>query len=159
MSRFEEFGINHQQNTDEEFAVYSLAFCYSAVEKKIENYLKQYNLSPAKFNTLLIIKHQGGKEGISQVEIGKRLVVTASNMTKLLDRLSKEGLIRRYSQKGDRRVNLVRITSKGSDILESAWPGYVETVKKITNPLSQPDLKNLSKILTGWFEKLEANDG
>ncbi len=156
MENLEKFGINNNDNSPEEIAVYSLAFCYSLVERQIEDYLKQFNISPAKFNTLLIIKHQGKDEGISQIDIGKRLIVTASNMTKLLDRLSKEGLIERHAQEGDRRVNLIKITKKGADILDKAWPGYVETVNKITGLLSKQELKQLSGTLLKWFEKLEA---
>lgn len=155
MDKLRNFGINPEENTKEEIAVYSLAFCYSRVEKAIEEYLRQFDLSPAKFNTLLIIHHQGGKEGISQVDIGKKLVVTASNMTKLLDRLSKEGLIKRYAQKGDRRVKLIKATPKATDILEKAWAGYVETVKKVTGCLEAEELSQVSQILVKWFDKLK----
>jgi len=155
MANLEQFGINPKENTPEEIAVYSLVFCFSRVEKEIEEYLRQYDLSPAKLNTLLIIKHQGGKEGISQVEIGKKLIVTASNTTKLLDRLSKEDLIQRHELKEDRRVKLIRITEKGSDILEKAWPGYVKTVERITGVLDKKELETVSNILIKWFDRLK----
>lgn len=155
MEKLRNFGINPDENTKEEIAVYSLAFCYSRVEKAIEDYLRQHDLSVAKFNTLLIIEHQGGKNGISQVDIGKKLVVTASNMTKLLDRLSKEGLIKRYAQKGDRRVKLIRTTPKATAILNQAWGGYVETVKKITGCLEEKELTQVSTTLIKWFEQLK----
>ena len=80
-------------------------------------------------------------------------------MTKLLDRLNKEGLIERHSQEGDRRVNLIKVTKKGSDILDKAWPGYVEIIKKVTGLISKQELKQVSDILLNWFEKLEAIKG
>jgi len=155
MKDLEKFGIKRDETTPEEMAVYSMTFCYSMIEKEIENCLKPFDLSIAKFNTLLIIKHQGGEDGISQVEIGKRLIVTASNMTKLLDRMEKEEMIERSSRSGDRRVNIVKITRKASDILEQSWPPYVETIKRLTHMLNKEELQHITNLSLKWFECLQ----
>lgn len=138
-----------------EIAIYGLACAYSFIEKIISECLKPFNLTPAKFNALMIIKHKGGDTGLSQIEIGRSLIVTASNMTRLLDRMHKEGLIERLSQKGDRRINLIRISSKGSDILDKAWPGYYKKVGEIAGFLSSNDLKQFRRLILGWCVRLE----
>lgn len=155
MADLEKFGIKRKETTPEEMAVYSMTFCYSMIEKEIENCLKPFELSIAKFNTLLIIKHQGGEAGISQVEIGKRLIVTASNMTKLLDRMEKEGMIERSARSGDRRVNIVKITQKASDLLEQAWEPYMETIKKLTGLLNKNELEEITNLSLKWFKQLQ----
>ena len=156
MKGFNKFGIDIKKEQPEKAAIYSLACAYFAIEHKIADYLRPYNLSPVKFNTLMIIKHQGKDKGLSQAEIGRHLIVSASNMTHLLDRMSKEGLIERLPQKGDRRVNLVKITKKGSDLLDKAWPGYCAKLLEIGRWLNNNELKQLAGLLYKWFDKLES---
>lgn len=155
MEQFKRFGIDFDKDEFVETSIYGVFSVYHLIEKQIENYLKQYNLSSSKFNMMMIIKHQGGENGISQIDIGKRLVVTASNMTKQLDKLIAEGMVERFALKGDRRVNLIKITKQGSDLLDEVWPGYIETIKKISSPLSIQERETLSKSLAKWFEALE----
>lgn len=156
MEYLNKFCIELEDNNANESTIYGMSFVFSRIEKEIEDYLKSYKLSTAKFNAMMIIKHQGKDKGISQVEVGKKLIVTASNMTKLTDRMVKDGYVKRYAQQNDRRVNLVKITQKGADLLDKAWPGYIETVKELTSLLDTEDLKNLSGILNKWFIKLES---
>jgi len=152
---FKRFGIDIEKEKLERTAIYALACAYSVIERKISDYLRPFNLSPVKFNALMIIKHQGKSKGLSQVKIGKHLIVTASNMTRLLDRMSKEKLIERFPQKGDRRVNLIKITKKGSDILDKAWPGYCDRLVGIGGALKKNELEQISKLLLKWFDKLD----
>ncbi|MEI7475513.1 MAG: MarR family transcriptional regulator [bacterium] len=157
MEKVKPFGIDFENDNYAENTVYGMAAVFSLIEKEVEEILKPYNLSTAKFNALMIIKHQGGDDGLSQVEIGKKLIVTASNMTKLLDRLTKENLIIREAQKGDRRVNIIKITQKGSELLDEAWPSYLQKIKELTGLLENQELKQISEILGKWFEKLNKN--
>lgn len=117
------FGIKIGKNDMLEGAIYGLAGAYSLLEKTISNYLRPYKLTPAKFNAMMIVKHMGKNKGISQIEIGRKLIVTASNMTHLIDKLEKKGYIERLSLKGDRRVNLIKISKTGSELLDRVWPG------------------------------------
>lgn len=157
MQQFKRFGIDFDKDEFVETSIYGIVSVYLLIEKQIENYLKQYNLSSSKFNMMMIIKHHGGEKGISQIDIGKRLIVTASNMTKQLDKLIAEGMVERFALKGDRRVNLIKITKQGSDLLDKVWPGYTETIKRISSHISISERKTLSETLGKWFEGLENN--
>lgn len=156
METLKNFGIEIKKDNYQEVAVYGLARIYSLIDKEISAYLRPYNLSLAKFNALMVIKHIGKDNGLSQIEIGRRLIVTASNMTRLLDKLAKEGLIERLSQKGDRRVNIIRITKKGTDILDKAWPGYYKKVLSLANLLEKNELKQAANLVVKWCHKLGA---
>ena len=154
MDKFNRFGVNIDQETPGKAVVHEIACIYSVIEKQISDYLRPFNLSPTKFNALMIIKHQGGTKGLRQVEIVKRLIATPSNITRLIDRISKEGLVERFAQEGDRRVNLVKITKKGSDLLNKVWPGYCEITEQIAAVLKNSELNDLSGLLLKWFDKL-----
>lgn len=102
----------------------------------------------------MAVKHQGGKEGISQVDVSKRLIVTPSNMTKLIDKLEKDVLVSRSALEGDRRVNILQITPKGSELLDSVWKGYDERLQKLLSSLSVSEQKVLASLLEKWLENI-----
>jgi len=150
----ERFGISAESENFRETSIYGLACVYSLIEKQIAYYLRPYHLTVPKFNALMVIKHIGKDTGLSQGELGRRLIVTPSNITRLLDRLEQDGYIERISRKGDRRVNLIRITKNGSDILDKVWPGYRNRINELANNLTQDEQKLLSKMMLEWFSKL-----
>lgn len=155
MRQFKRFELDVDEDKFVQTSIYGLYSVYLIIEKKIENYLKQYNLSSSKFNMMMVVKHEGSQQGISQVDVGKKLIVTASNMTKQIDKLIIDGLVERFALEGDRRVNLVKVTKKGSDLLDKIWPGYIKTVNNIADRLNIEERKTLTQILVKWFDSLE----
>jgi len=154
MNHLKSWGVETGRGKYHEEAVYSLALIFNLVHSEISTYLNNFDLTPAQFNVLMVIKHQGAKEGISQVDISKKLIVTPSNMTRLLDKLEKEGVVSRGVQQGDRRVNVIKASEKGSKLLDRAWPGYQEKLQELLAQLNQTDQKILSGLLLKWLDKL-----
>ena len=154
MGVLEGLGVETGKGKYYEEAIYSLALIYNVITDEMTTYLKNYNLTPGKFNILVTIKHQGGKEGISQVEVSKRLIVTPSNMTKLIDKLEKGGLVTRSALAGDRRVNVMKVTAKGSRLLDEAWEGYTARLKNFMSSVDHHQQKALSVLLVNWLEKI-----
>lgn len=148
------FGIRHEDGRYEEATAYCVALIYNVLHREISEYLRPYDLSPGKFNVLMVIKHHGKEDGIPQVNISRHLIVTPSNMTKLIDKLEKEGLVRRAALTGDRRVNLMKITSKGSALLDKIWKGYQQLLKEKVGRLSTDEQKRLLPLLSRWSETL-----
>lgn len=157
MSSLKAFGVEEDKGNYHEEAIYRLALVYNVFINEIFSYLNNYNLTPGKFNILMVIKHHGKKEGISQVEISKRLIVTASNMTKLIDKLEKENLVTRSALEGDRRVNIMKITAKGSKLLDQVWPGYNTKLKELVSGLNQSQQRGVSELLKIWLAKLQGH--
>lgn len=157
MKPFEHFGIEVEKDKFHESAVYGLACAYSLLEREIAGYLRPFGLTPAKFNCLMVIKHKGRDTGLSQVEIGTSLIVTASNITRLLDRLGREGLIERTGKEKDRRVNLIKISKKGSSLLDRVWPGYYKKLTELAGLLNKEELKRTSELIIKWCARLQEN--
>ena len=147
MDYFETFGIDVGKGNHHEEAIYSIVLAFSLLNNEMTAYLKDFNLTPAQFNVLMVIKHQGKNEGISQVEISKKLIVTPSNMTRLLDKLEEEKLIQRISLEGDRRVKLIKVTEKAAKLLDVVWPVYNKQLEKLANHLAPNEQKSISQIL------------
>ena len=148
MSIFRQLGIREGEDRINEEVVYNIVRAYSLIDGKMSRFLATYNMSPAKFNILLAVKHIGKEKGIPQQEISKALLVTTSNMTHMIDKLEKESLVGRLSQAGDRRVNLIRITKKGSDLLDAVWPHYKKMVDGlIGSAYSAKEKKEINKLM------------
>ena len=138
------YNLDKTKHKPYEDIVYGIGEIYSLLTKKLSSLLKEHNFSLSKFNILMIVKHVGRDKGISQEGIGNKLIVTASNMSRMIDKLEKEELVKRGAQEGNRRINLIFITKKGSDLLDRIWPSYEKKLKEIGNILSSRDQKALA---------------
>lgn len=154
MDYLQSFGIEAGKEKYHEEVFYGVILIYNLLYNEISTHLKDFDLSPAQFNALLVIQKQSGDKGISQVEISKKLIVTPSNTTRLLDKLEEEKLIERSGQVGDRRVNLIKMTAKGSKLLDQLWPVYQKKIHEITAFLNTNEQKTLSGLLLKWLNDL-----
>jgi len=129
---------------------------YSLLYRQMEDYFKDYELTPVKFNTLLLLKHLGRNAGLSQNEICHHLIVSPSNITRLIDRLIADGFVERSSSKEDRRVKIIRISPEGSAILDKLFHGYGEMIQQSVYVLERSEVEQLAGLLLKWFSKLES---
>jgi len=160
MSIFRELGMREGKHRINEEVVYNIARAYTLIENYTTKFLATYNLSSAKFNIMLAVKHAGKKPGIAQNAISKLLLVTTSNMTRMLDKLEQDGYVERVNQKGDRRVNLIKITKKGSDLLDTIWPHYKDKIDDLIGPsLSNPEKVHINRLLEKIKDVVRKDDG
>ena len=134
--------------------VYGVASIHDLLERKLTAVFKPFNLNIAKFNILMVIKHIGKGRGISQKDISKELIVTASNTSHFIYELEKKGQITHSVQPADRRIKLIFITKKGSSLLDKVWPGYEKSLKEVSALLPEPKQRALSGLLTEWLVSL-----
>lgn len=146
-----DINLYYENQENDAKLIYTLGILWSQIVARLENVLAKVNLNTSKFNILMIIKHVGKDDGIQQNEISKRLIVTASNITKLLDKLEKDGMITRNSKANDKRVKLIKITDSASKLLDDIYPEYNKEIKKITDKISSSDLNLLNQKLVEWL--------
>src|SRR5690348_9395029 len=77
--------------------------------------LKEADLSPTQYNVLRILR--GAPDGLPCGEIGRRLVSREPDITRLLDRMEKRGLVSRCRESTDRRTVMTTITKAGLDLV------------------------------------------
>jgi DNA-binding MarR family transcriptional regulator len=77
--------------------------------------IKAEDLSPTQYNVLRILR--GAPDGLPCGEIADRMITRDPDVTRLLDRLEKRGLISRWREAKDRRVVQARITAEGLKVL------------------------------------------
>jgi DNA-binding MarR family transcriptional regulator len=77
--------------------------------------LRAADLSGPQYNVLRILR--GAPEGLLCGQIAERMITRDPDITRLLNRLEKRGLVARFRQKQDQRRVLVRIAQKGLALL------------------------------------------
>ena len=112
---------------------------------KISTVLKPFELSHIQYNVLRILRGSG--KGLACSEIGERLVTKDPDITRLLDRLEKRGLILRERYARDKRVIIVRITDAGREVLR-ALDGDIDLApRKLLGHLGKEMLEKLNALL------------
>src|SRR6202163_4454467 len=108
--------------------------------------LKANGLTGAQYNVLRILR---GAEpaGLACNDIGERMISHDPDMTRLLDRMEKRGMITRQRQTDDRRVVKTRITSDGLGILKRLDQPVRELHKRQFQRIPAARLKILAELL------------
>lgn len=116
------------------------------LNQEAEQFLKASNLTGAQYNVLRILR---GAEpaGLPCRGIGDAMISRDPDITRLLDRMEKHGLITRERQTDDRRVVKTRITPQGLDILKTLDQPVREVHKRQFHHMSAARLKMLFELL------------
>jgi len=88
-----------------------------ALGMEAEQLVRTVNLTATQYNVLRILRG-AGPEGLACRAIGDRMITHDPDITRLLDRMEKRGLITRERQTDDRRVVKTRITQEGLDLIK-----------------------------------------
>ncbi len=97
-------------------AFFNLVRTTEALTRDHSHLLKPYDLSRTQYNVLRILRG-AGDDGLPCSEIGNRLISHDPDVTRLIDRLERRGLVSRTRETADRRVVTVRITASGAELL------------------------------------------
>lgn len=108
--------------------------------------LKPFGISATQYNVLRILRGAGA-DGLACREVGCRMVTRDPDITRLLDRLEKQGLIKRGREKADRRVVRTTISPAGLKILEKLDEPVAAIHKKQFAKLPPEQLRTLIDFL------------
>ena len=111
-------------------------------------FFEPWHLSPSQFNVLNLLHSQ--PSGLSQTELGRQLIMHRSNLTGMVDRLERRGLVQRMEVAADRRAYRVVLTAAGNDLLKEILPRYYESADRLWSGLS----KRLIVELTAHLKKI-----
>jgi DNA-binding MarR family transcriptional regulator len=107
--------------------------------------LKAEDLSATQYNVLRILR--GAPDGLPCGEIADRMITRDPDVTRLLDRLEKRGLISRWREAKDRRMVLARITAEGLKLLDRLDEPVKHTHRRQLGHLGKDRLRALASML------------
>ena len=111
-----------------------------------EDILKLGGLSQTQYNVLRILRG-AGENGLCCRETAERMITRDPDMTRLIDRLERRGLITRSRDSHDRRVIMVRITEAGRQILKDLDKPMEEYNRNRLSHMEKGDLRRLLELL------------
>ncbi len=106
--------------------------------------IKDKGLTIAQFGVLEALYNKGD---LTVGEIMERILTTSGNITVVVKNLERDGLVRRYPNEYDRRINMVSITPQGEAIIEDIMPEHIENINNIFNILTKEEKIQLKNIL------------
>lgn len=98
-------------------AFLSVARTAALLGNEIVDALEPHGLTVTQYNVLRILRGAGAS-GLCRYEVGDRLVTPVPDVTRLLDRLERAGLVDRARDPEDRRQVKARITPAGLQLLD-----------------------------------------
>jgi DNA-binding MarR family transcriptional regulator len=115
------------------------------IRKVMEETCEAHGITLPQFNILRILKgvHPGAHP---RSEISKRMIDN-SDVTRLIDRLEKTGLVKRTGGAEDKRQSLTMITPKGLSLLKKLDLPFQEAHEKLIAAFTDEELETLVELL------------
>lgn len=104
------------------------------------------DLTPNQYNVLRILRGSDPSR-VACGEIADRMISRDPDVTRLVDRLSRRGLVARVRSRQDRRVVEVAITDKGREVLSGLDPHVARMPKAMLGHLGAKKLEELGRLL------------
>jgi len=123
-----------------------LLACTNLVEGRARAALRtDFATSLARFDLLSQLERADG--GLKMVELGRRLMVTGGNVTRLVDQLESEGLVGRRRVPEDGRAYVVRLTAAGRRSFQMMAARHETWIVSMFSVLSQKERRQLYDLL------------
>ncbi len=114
-----------------------------AVTARIHRHVIDAGLTVTQFGVMEALYSLGP---LSQREIGRKTLKSSGNITLVIDRLEKRGLVKRERSKEDRRFYAVDLTPTGRRMIGTIFPRHAAKVVEEMKALSTAEQEELSRL-------------
>jgi len=150
-----EIGKRKPFDSAHEEAFLSIIRTADVLTRDVAEMFKPFALSSTQYNVLRILRGTcpSGTHGLPCSAIADQMLTRDPDMTRLLDRLEKRGLVTRSREERDRRVVRTCITEKGRSVLAELDPVVTESHRKHLGHMTDAQLQQLIELLEIAREK------
>jgi DNA-binding MarR family transcriptional regulator len=125
-----------------------IALSYRLVLDEVGQALKRAGLPPLGWYDVLLELDRTGTDGLRAVALERGLLLAQHNVSRLLARLEKEGLVSREPCEDDGRGAIIRITAEGLRLRKRMWPVYRDAVRRrMGAKLRDHEIADLGRLL------------
>jgi DNA-binding MarR family transcriptional regulator len=121
---------------------------HALATKRINRDLAEAGLPDLTWYDALWTLHRADGRRLRIRELADAVVLSSTGMTRFVDRLEREGLVRREAVPGDRRGAYAVITKEGIALLRRMWPIYAKGISTCFGPAVQQGA-DLRTVLDG----------
>lgn len=137
--------VRRRAGVQEEQVYVNLMLTADYLSRRLEPVLRAADISPTQYNVLRILR--GSPKGLSCGEIASLMITRDPDITRLLARLEKQGLLSRGQDSSDRRVVLTQITDAGLKLLAQLDSPVLEAHRLLLGHLGPEKLRDLRRLL------------
>lgn len=122
----------------------------AAINRKLNRNFRQndIDITPEQWTVLIYLWE---KDGVTQQELCNATYKDKPSMTRLIDNMERQELVKRSSSRSDRRINLIHLTQTGKDLEEKSRYVANRTLKEALQGLSIEELKISQEVLRKVF--------
>lgn len=129
-----------------------------AVVRVQERLFETQGLTIQQYNVLRIVRG-GPAKGHPIYEIERRMIYRFANVTRLVDRLELQGLLKRVADPKDRRVSRVVITPKGRRLMERLDEPVQAMAVRLTSCFGEQECLTMANSLENLRDHCALQDG
>jgi DNA-binding MarR family transcriptional regulator len=119
-----------------------------ALLARVEGQLKAHGFPPLTWYDVLLELWREEEGRLRPVELERRLLLPQSNTSRLIDRMEREGLVRREACPSDGRGQWVALTAEGRAMRDSMWPVYRDAIgTHVGSKLDREEAATLARLL------------
>jgi DNA-binding MarR family transcriptional regulator len=97
------------------------------------------------------------EDGQTLAALSRRMLVTAGNLTGLVDRAERDGFVQRRADPSDRRLSRVFLTTKGRSLITQMLPLHATHVGELLGGLDASERRELRRLLGKLRDSLAAS--
>jgi DNA-binding MarR family transcriptional regulator len=131
-----------------------LGVAYTALYRHLAKLMKEKDL-PITPDQFRVLTHLWQRDGLSQQELALGSDRDRANVTRIIDILEREGIVRRNDHESDRRTYRIELTKKGKDLEHEAADCGQMSIKDALHGVSKVELEICLKVLRKTIENLK----
>jgi len=136
--------LSHDEKPEVDAIVETIIYLYTESRRLTKGLASQFGLTGPQ---LTVIKLLESFDNLSLSSLSERIRAQNSTVTGIIDRMEREGLVRRERSTSDRRVVHIRLSDKGLKLARQIEVEPMEIFRGALLSLSQADLRDLLRIM------------
>ncbi len=126
--------------------ILSLAALQSQMLRQIDQCLYVHGISFSEFQVMYYLNGKPNK-CMRRIDLAEHVGLSASGVTRLLNPMEKNRLVKKEANPRDARVSLVKLSRPGEQLLADATISFEQAAEKIFKPLSAKKIDQLTALI------------
>ena len=123
--------------------------------KTLDSILEKNSLARSRFFMLLLLFRY--EKPMQVKELADGIGVSTPTATGLLERMKKQGLVKKHTSTMDARARMIQITEKGKELLAAILPEHYGRVSEMARNLSEKERDTLISLLARFGKDMETS--
>lgn len=133
---------------------------HAVLVEEIETRLAREALPPLGWYDVMWALERAPEQRLRMNELAHQVVLSRSNLTRLIDRLEQAGLVQRQRSEDDRRGAFAVLTAQGKAMRKRMWPVYQASIRDLFEEvISESEAAAMGKALRRLLDRARSSTG